>query len=337
MSARDLRSDSAHAGRERYPWRSGAPALVRDRPVQVVEFQRARLLRAAVAVACERGYDGMSPTVIAARARVSRKTFYDLFAGREECFLAVVEDTIAKFEAVLVPVYEARAGWSGRLRATLVVLLAVLEGEREAGGLAVSYLVGYGPSGDELRARVLERLCTLVDGGRAQAGARPGLSPLTAELVVGGVLAVLHARLRRSSESLVALVSPLMWMIVLPYLGPVAAGRELRRAVPACPPLAARAVSSPLASLDMRLTYRTGRVLEAIAALPGANNVEIREHASVTDQGQISKLLARLARLGLVENTGAGQARGAANAWHLTSTGTELEAAIRRSAATARS
>jgi AcrR family transcriptional regulator len=294
-------------------------------------------LQAAVVVATERGYDGMSSTAIAARAGVSRKTFYDLFAGREDCFLAVVEDTLAKLAALLVPAYETQSSWSGRLRATLGVLLAFLERESDAGALALSYLVGHGPSANDLRAQVLERGRALVDEGRAQAGARRELSPLAAELVLGALLAVIHARMRRSPRRLTTLVNPLMWMIVLPYLGPAAAGRELERAAPPRPALPLTPASDPLRRLDMRLTYRTGRVLEAIAALPGASNAAIREQASVTDSGQISKLLARLAHLGLVENTGAGQPRGGANAWHLTSAGAELEAAIRRSAASARS
>jgi hypothetical protein len=44
----------------------------------------------------------------------------------------------------------------------------------------------------------------------------------------------------------------------------------------------------------------------------------------------VSKLLTGLKRLGLVENTGAGHARGAANAWRLTGEGTELVRKIGR-------
>ena len=61
----------------------------------------------------------------------------------------------------------------------------------------------------------------------------------------------------------------------------------------------------------MRLTYRTVRVLMVIAEQPGASNREIAEGSGIADQGQISKLLDRLARLDLVENRrrGAGEGR----------------------------
>ena len=62
----------------------------------------------------------------------------------------------------------------------------------------------------------------------------------------------------------------------------------------------------------MRLTYRTVRVLMVIASHPGASNREIAEGSGIVDQGQISKLMNRLARLNLVENRGDGQEKGAA-------------------------
>ena len=74
----------------------------------------------------------------------------------------------------------------------------------------------------------------------------------------------------------------------------------------------------------MRLTYRTVRVLTAIATQPGTSNREIAEHAGISDQGQISKLLHRLSTLGLIHNTAA-NTKGQPNAWTLTPHGTHIE------------
>ena len=87
--------------------------------------------------------------------------------------------------------------------------------------------------------------------------------------------------------------------------------------------------SDPLSGLNIRLTYRTVRVLMVIAEQPGASNREIAEGSGIVDQGQISKLLTRLERLKLIRNIGAGQERGAANAWQLTGRGAEVERATR--------
>jgi DNA-binding PadR family transcriptional regulator len=50
----------------------------------------------------------------------------------------------------------------------------------------------------------------------------------------------------------------------------------------------------------------------------------IGDAAGIGDQGQISKLLSRLEKLGLIENTHAYRPKGAANAWTLTERGEAL-------------
>ncbi len=154
---------------------------------------------------------------------------------------------------------------------------------------------------------------------------------MIAESVVGGVLAVLQARLLEPTpRRLTELLSSLMGVIVLPYLGQEAARRELSRPVPAAthvrtPPQGLR---DPLRDLDMRLTYRTLRVLAAIAVAPGISNRGVAQAAEVRDEGQISRLLARLERLGLVCNTGVGRPKSRANAWTVTPRGAEVDSAI---------
>lgn len=78
----------------------------------------------------------------------------------------------------------------------------------------------------------------------------------------------------------------------------------------------------------MRFTYRTMRVLVSVAENPGSSNRSIAEGAGIADQGQASKLLARLHRLGLIENKGGDPARGEANAWILTHTGQQVQDSI---------
>jgi DNA-binding MarR family transcriptional regulator len=78
----------------------------------------------------------------------------------------------------------------------------------------------------------------------------------------------------------------------------------------------------------MRLTYRTARVLEALATCPGVSNRVVGERSGIIDQGQISRLLARLERLGLTENGGEGHTRGEANAWTLTPAGQRVARGI---------
>ncbi len=119
-----------------------------------------------------------------------------------------------------------------------------------------------------------------------------------------------------------------MATIVLPYLGPTTARKELERLTPRRPAKIPPARNDPLRDLEMRLTYRTVRALIAVAEQPGSSNRAVGARAGIPDQGQISKLLTRLHTLGLIENTTAPSARGEPNAWTLTTRGWEIHAAI---------
>jgi hypothetical protein len=137
--------------------------------------------------------------------------------------------------------------------------------------------------------------------------------------------------LRGEQEPLVNLLGELMGIIVLPYLGPAAARREQERSAPASTGTGDHrradrdpGEGDPLRGIPVRLTYRTARALEGVAEHPRASNRLIAEYAGVSDQGQISKLLARLERVGLLVNVGEGHSRGEPNAWMLTVKGEQV-------------
>jgi AcrR family transcriptional regulator len=301
---------------------------------QVTEIQRSRMLTAAVQAVEEVGYTRMTVAQVIGRAKVSRKTFYDVFVDREDCFLAAFDQAIAEGRALAVESYELESGWRDGVRAGLARLLRAMEEESGLAKLCVVEALGAGSRVLQRRAQVLDELAEVVDRGRTVSNSTREPPEVTAEGVVGAIFAVLHTRLlEQRQEPLTDLLAPLMSMIVLPYLGARAASKELTMPTPKpqkqARPSARPGSRDPLEGLDMRLTYRTVRVLVVIGAHPGASNREIAEGSGIADQGQISKLLARLQRLDLVENRGEGQSHGAANAWHLTERGTEVERAAR--------
>jgi AcrR family transcriptional regulator len=305
---------------------------------------------------------------------VSRRTFYELFTDREDCFLAAFDIAIARAAESVVPAYGAPGKWRERIRAGLEAMLCFLDAEPELGYLCVVGALGGGDRALERRTLIARRLVDAVHEGRVESRAARHPERLVAEGLVGAVLAVIHARLveqaarptggspratrstvgssrphadsaggarsatatPRPPKPLLSLLNPLMGMIVLPYQGQAASEREQCHPVPrARRPTAPRV--DPLRELDMRLTYRTVRVLLAIGELvaqgSGPSNRRVAEAAGVADQGQISKLLARLEHLGLIANAGAGgPARGEPNVWRLTQKGAEIERTIRRQA-----
>lgn len=293
------------------------------------EVQRRRLLAATVEVVGESHYAGMSMARVTARAGISRRTFYELFDDREDCFLAAFEDALERIEGIAVPAYEREKGWRAQVRSGLSSVLEFIGDEPVVGTLVIVDSLGAGSRVLERRALGLASLARIVDKGREEGKASRVPPPLTAEGVVGAVLSVIHARLLEPDpRPPIDLLNPLMAMIVSPYLGRVAATRELAHPAPKAHRAPREPAGDPLADLPMRVTYRTLNVLAVIATRPGASNREIGEHAGISDQGQISRLLARLQKLELVRNTGHGQARGEPNAWTLTTKGSRLHNAV---------
>ena len=339
-------SDSAGLARTGARKRRGSEGPV---PGRVAEIQRQRILGAIAQVAAERGAANVTVAHIVARAGISRRTFYELFEDREACLLAALDEAVEMATAVVVPAYEAQTRWRERIRAGLAALLVFLEEEPGLGRLCVVEALGAGDRALERRARCMALLIEAVDSARAEMSGGKQPPPMTAEGVVGAVFSIVHARVllepgvrvnsgarlrpaaagTAGSGSLVDLLGPLMAIIVLPYQGAAAAAKELARPVPKTSRPLARVTRDPLEGLDMRLTYRTVRVLMAIADHPEASNRTVAEASGISDQGQISKLLARLDSLGLAKNTGLGHPKGAPNAWRLTPRGQEVEQAIR--------
>jgi AcrR family transcriptional regulator len=315
----------AGAGREALSGGSAPPV-----PSRVSEIQRQRLLLAMADVTAEHGAGAVTVAHIVARSGVSRRTFYELFSDREECLLAALDQAIRRAGEAVLPAYQAPARWREKIRAGLAALLQFLDEEPAMARLCVVESLAAGPQALERRTQIVQALIAAMDEGRdeAKAGKRP--PPLTAEGTVGAVLAVIHARLAEPARKpLFPLTPALMGVIVYPYLGQQSAEKELSRPAPTPPHKTRPRAKDPLDGLDMRLTYRTVRVLIAIATNPRASNRRVALAAGIADQGQISKLLTRLQNLGLIRNLSEGAPKGAANAWTLTTKGQEVERSIR--------
>ena len=315
-----------------------APLRVNGELGQLAEIQRSRLLMGAVGAVDELGYEQATVARITARARVSRRTFYELFLNREECVAAVLEDAAVRVRGELRDAGLGDLPWQERVRRGLWVILCFLEREPTLARVCLVQAQRGGGAVLERREGILAELVAAVDEGRAESARGLQCSALTAEGVVGAALAILHPRLApQRRERPTGLLGELMGLIVLPYRGPAAARREQARQAPAAPrtrgsaqPTSASPQADPLAGLTMRLTYRTAKVLEGIGENPGASNREIAEYAGINDQGQISKLLARLDRLGLLVNEDpGGHTKGASNAWSLSATGAHVTHSIR--------
>jgi AcrR family transcriptional regulator len=121
--------------------------------------QRARMLDAIVWVVAEKGYPTATVADVVARAGVSRRTFYEEFDDKLDCFLAAYETGA---NAVLAEIEEQLGALRGadratRLRAGLDVYLRALADEPELARVLIVDIVGVGPEALEVRERVRMR------------------------------------------------------------------------------------------------------------------------------------------------------------------------------------
>jgi AcrR family transcriptional regulator/DNA-binding MarR family transcriptional regulator len=298
----------------------------------VREAQRIRLITGAATAARSLGVAEVTVSDIVVRSGVSRRTFYQLFGGRQDCLQAAFEEAVRRAGVSVLPAYEAQGSWAVQMRSGLAALLELLDRQPILGAFGIVDSLGAGEQVLQRRAQVISALVDAVDRGREKARSE-ALTRMTAEGLVAAVLGILHARLlERERSPLRALLPELMSIIVRPYLGASAALAELRRGQsPAPSPRPARAQADPsdiLRSGEVRWTYRTMRALVAIAENPGSSNRQVGQAAGIVDQGQISKLLTRLQRVGLVENHGGPLGDGQPNAWRLTAKGADAQRSI---------
>lgn len=111
---------------------------------QVTQIQRSRMLAAAVEAVEDVGYARMTVAQVISRARVSRKTFYDVFADREDCFLAAFEQALTQARLIAQEAYERESSWRDGVRAALARLLLFMDEEPGLAKLCIVEALGAG-------------------------------------------------------------------------------------------------------------------------------------------------------------------------------------------------
>jgi hypothetical protein len=150
---------------------------------------------------------------------------------------------------------------------------------------------------------------------------------VTGELLVGGIVAVLRARIEQGTQEPFVELAPSLMAFILAHQAGSSVNLNRGEIANANDPDS----ESRLQRMPVRVTYRTTRVLKAIGDSPGLSNRDIAEAAGLADEGQTSRLLRRLEQRNLVQNVGLGQAYGGANAWLLTAYGERVLDATSRS------
>jgi AcrR family transcriptional regulator len=205
------------------PLPSGRHGLSRE---HVVRSQRARLLGAAIAVAGADGYAAMTVSAVLARANVSRKTFYEQFADREDCFIAACEDIVERGLAGVHAAYALDAPWPERLRGVLAWALDALAAHEPEARIAFVEALAAGPRALALRDRVLGELTPLLAPGFDAAPPGVAIPASMPQAIAGAICELLASRIRDGQvAALPRLLPDLLYCVLAPFLGPLAAAQ----------------------------------------------------------------------------------------------------------------
>ncbi len=197
----------------------------------VTASQRNRIHQAMVEVVSERGYPETRVVDVIGVAGVSRKTFYELFDSKEDCFLAaydvlldnLFEETTESFES------SAGASWAERVCVALETLLEHLATHPGEARFAIVEALAAGPKALARRDAALRQFTGFLEAGRSETSVElPGITSIS---LAGGVNELLYSEILHGAvTSLPGRLPDLMFWITLPFLGPEGAAAERERA-----------------------------------------------------------------------------------------------------------
>jgi AcrR family transcriptional regulator len=209
---------------------SESPPVPRGRhapPLEVrLERQRARLFEAAATVFARVGYAEASAEAISREAGMSKATFYEHFANKEECILAL-------FDAAGGRVREAVAAATGVDGAAMVegstpeervlggvrAFLAAIEAYPDYARTLLVEIIGAGPQAAARRDAVLEDFAKLIDAQNAVAAERFGAVRLAslddAFAIVGAIVELTSRHLRHGRPADIRELEPVISRVVI--------------------------------------------------------------------------------------------------------------------------
>jgi AcrR family transcriptional regulator len=205
------------------------PAGVRTLPPDLVKaIQRERLLAAMIAKVTEVGYGSLTVQNVLTRAGISRPTFYEQFADKEDCFLAAFDASARRMrERIEDSVATTGPEWRDRLRGGIAALLGFINEEPDAARIVIVEARASTPVGLRRRDALLDHFAACIDALVREDLDEPP-SAIAAAGVVGGIESVLYARLQKGeTDDIETLVPSLMYFAVLAYAGREAAREEL--------------------------------------------------------------------------------------------------------------
>jgi AcrR family transcriptional regulator len=148
-----------------------------------------------VELVAEHGYNAVSVAKLTNHARVSKRDFYKLFAGKEECFLAAYDIVVSQSMREIIAAAEDEEEWRERLRLGLLAFARQIAARPDAARLALVEVFAAGTDAVERMLHTSRLFEALVAKNFALADEAPRLPRLVVKGIVAGGGRMARARL----------------------------------------------------------------------------------------------------------------------------------------------
>lgn len=194
--------------------------------------QYERLIAGLAEAVSENGYAGTTIAHITRHAAVSRRTFYEHFNSKDECFVAAYDSVMTELRRRVGDAYDQEEEWPQAVKAGIAAMLEFLASEPHLARLSMVEALVAGPVVVERYDAAIQSLVPFFQAGREGRSAEvlEGLSPTTEEALVGGMVSLISRRVFAGrSEELEDLLPDLVEFALTPYLGSGEAAKVARR------------------------------------------------------------------------------------------------------------
>jgi AcrR family transcriptional regulator len=197
----------------------------------VAHNQRERLIAGLAEAIAENGYAGTTIAHITRHAAVSRRTFYEHFASKDECFVAAYDTVMAELRERVGQAFEEADDWPHAVKAGIGAMLRFLAAEPNLARLCMVEALVAGPVVVERYDSAIQSFVPYFQSGRE--GRSPDvlarLSATTEEALVGGMMSLISRRIiAGKTAELESLLPDLVEFTLTPYLGSDEAAKVAR-------------------------------------------------------------------------------------------------------------
>jgi AcrR family transcriptional regulator len=184
------------------------------------QSQRDRLLAGALEAVSEHGYPATTVGQIVVAARISRGTFYEHFANKEECVLATYDLIVDWLGEQIAAALAGVESWQQAVRIAVGVFLARFDADPRLANLCTIEILQIDRLGPVRHEDAIERLAIPLRAGRARSPWGTRLPFTLEQTLIGGAIWLVARRSRHDQPlELTTLSSEITCFLLVPYIG----------------------------------------------------------------------------------------------------------------------